>query len=923
MYNYECSNCDQKFAQMQEFLRHRQNGCRFASINLAKIDNSQQGEISTEASKWKCYICQEHSEIQEDHLFRCHGITLVEYEHLVNEQLVQSVNETTEVSTATPWITEETMSEEDIKEESSTKVQNTATSGSGKWVCRLCLSTVPGNDSSIRYHLMVHHSLSCEGYQEKISKDFPEKRETRRTRNAAMDFHELATGRKKKAAVLKSEISSCKSESQPGSIQGKVTDSRCNICKKDFYNLPLHMKEIHDLGDDKESHVKDSLINEAMKRHGPSKSPKKKSCKLARKGKYFTKTGVMRKLTKSQQALMNLSQDCDVPPKIANLKDRIIEQFKDYMVSEMDMDLVAFERKIMLAKCGHTSFLTNVVRGFVKGPSTAKLNTLRAKRLSLKMWILERSEGTLELSISAKNVSCKVITKGDANQAIQKQENTPTTAVCRNAGAAIKYTLKRHMNKEQVPVQGVTITKLPEEPSSDPFSGVTITRQPEELGADPIDPITQPEQLNSDPLGMIDSPEEVKLEDNSDNHDISTVPSVQSTRKGPCNERSHFSCQHCKFQTDLKNHFLLHNRTAHGVTITYFDKGFEEELPKSPVPETETFISNTPFVTSWQIEKVEDDLTNASSPTEPLEQEHQSSSSTSEHSFLEELEQPVCTTLDNRKSCLNMPEETGMKSPLPEAETVVSNTPIVTSWKIENIEDKLTNAAFQTEPNEQEHKSSSSTSEHSMLEEVRHPNGRTPAVRKSRTIGNIPKEAVEILKKWLREHMYNAYPSHGEKRTLVRETGLSWRQVSDWFILARESGLTERQSTSSTSEDSFSKELKQQPGHTPAVRKSRAIGNLPKEAVEILKKWLCEHMYNAYPSKTVKLALAREAGLSPQQVSEWFINARRRILPDLIRSEGGDPGRYMLGKVDKTPSVGGKSREFDRELENWKMEVLL
>ena len=50
MYNYECSNCDQKFSQMQEFLRHMQDGCRFASINLAKIDNSQ-GEISNEASK--------------------------------------------------------------------------------------------------------------------------------------------------------------------------------------------------------------------------------------------------------------------------------------------------------------------------------------------------------------------------------------------------------------------------------------------------------------------------------------------------------------------------------------------------------------------------------------------------------------------------------------------------------------------------------------------------------------------------------------------------------------------------------------------------------------------------------------------------------------------------------------------------------
>ena len=68
------------------------------------------------------------------------------------------------------------------------------------------------------------------------------------------------------------------------------------------------------------------------------------------------------------------------------------------MVSEMDMDLVAFDRKVMLARCGHTSFLTNVVRGFLRGPPNAKLNTLKAKWQSLKMWILERSGGTLELS---------------------------------------------------------------------------------------------------------------------------------------------------------------------------------------------------------------------------------------------------------------------------------------------------------------------------------------------------------------------------------------------------------------------------------------------------------------------------------------------------------------------------------------------
>ena len=76
------------------------------------------------------------------------------------------------------------------------------------------------------------------------------------------------------------------------------------------------------------------------------------------------------------------------------------------------------------------------------------------------------------------------------------------------------------------------------------------------------------------------------------------------------------------------------------------------------------------------------------------------------------------------------------------------------------------------------------------------------------------------------------------------------------------------------------------PSPSEPERPQRKRGKLPKETTDFLKAWLHRHSDHPYPSEEEKKQLCHATGLSMSQVSNWMINARRRILAPARPSSG-------------------------------------
>ncbi|KAI3799369.1 hypothetical protein L1987_34663 [Smallanthus sonchifolius] len=102
----------------------------------------------------------------------------------------------------------------------------------------------------------------------------------------------------------------------------------------------------------------------------------------------------------------------------------------------------------------------------------------------------------------------------------------------------------------------------------------------------------------------------------------------------------------------------------------------------------------------------------------------------------------------------------------------------------------------------------------------------------------------------------------------------------------------------------------------PAWRPQRG---LPERAIAVLKTWLFDHFLHPYPSDADKHMLANQTGLTRNQVSNWFINARVRIWKPMVeeihaletkglaepnsshpQSDGQDPGWMDTSSLSNT-----------------------
>jgi hypothetical protein len=110
------------------------------------------------------------------------------------------------------------------------------------------------------------------------------------------------------------------------------------------------------------------------------------------------------------------------------------------------------------------------------------------------------------------------------------------------------------------------------------------------------------------------------------------------------------------------------------------------------------------------------------------------------------------------------------------------------------------------------------------------------------------------------------------------------REILDIF-LQNESCLNEISLDNIQEEADCNDSSERDGGSSRRISRSKRA-NYPKSVTTILRNWLSRNLANPYPSEEAKKRLGEDTGLDFTQINNWFINARRRVLPAWIAEKG-------------------------------------
>ncbi|MEW5304041.1 MAG: hypothetical protein WDW36_006676 [Sanguina aurantia] len=75
--------------------------------------------------------------------------------------------------------------------------------------------------------------------------------------------------------------------------------------------------------------------------------------------------------------------------------------------------------------------------------------------------------------------------------------------------------------------------------------------------------------------------------------------------------------------------------------------------------------------------------------------------------------------------------------------------------------------------------------------------------------------------------------------------------------------------------------------------------NLPKPTVQLMKRWLLQHITHPYPSETEKGVISQATSLNINQINNWFINARVRIWKPILAGVWQVHGPRLAAQVQE------------------------